>query len=96
MENKIFLSSIDLHQLKTEITDAVLKEINPAIQTIQKPQPQLQLLTRKEASVLLGISLPTLLDWTKTGKITGYRISSRIRYKRSEIEESLQKIKSGK
>jgi excisionase family DNA binding protein len=53
-----------------------------------------ELLTRKEAAKLLGVSLPTLSDWTKTGKIIGYRIASRVRYKRNELENSLSQIKS--
>lgn len=52
-----------------------------------------ELLSRKEASKLLGISLPTLSDWTNTGKIIGYRIASRVRYKRFELENSLTQIK---
>jgi excisionase family DNA binding protein len=43
------------------------------------------LLTRKETIKILGITLPTLRAWTVAGKIPCYRISSRIRYKRSEV-----------
>jgi excisionase family DNA binding protein len=48
-----------------------------------------ELLTRKEAALLLGISLPTLHDWSKNGVITAYRIGTRVRYKRVELEQSL-------
>jgi excisionase family DNA binding protein len=53
-----------------------------------------ELLTRKEAAKLLGVSLPTLSDWTNTGKIIGYRIASRVRYKSNELENSLSQIQS--
>jgi excisionase family DNA binding protein len=42
-------------------------------------------ITRKETAKLLGISLPTLRSWTISNKLPSYRISSRIRYKQSEV-----------
>ena len=93
MENNIF-TSLPLEQLKSEISNEILDRITPLIQSVNKPTPSTELLTRKEASRLLGISLPTLLDWTKTGKVTGYRIASRVRYKRSELENSLSQIRT--
>jgi excisionase family DNA binding protein len=93
MNNQIF-SSLPLEQLKNEISNEILDRITPLLQSVNKPTPTTELLTRKEASRLLGVSLPTLLDWTKTGKVTGYRIASRVRYKRSELENSLSQIRT--
>lgn len=81
-------------QLKTEISNDVFKKIAPLIQSVQQPPKETELLTRKEAAKLLGVSLVTIQEWTKTGKIIGYRIASRIRYKRNEIENSLSQIKT--
>lgn len=94
MSEQVFLS-IPLERLKNELSQAIKSELS----SLLTPPPQISethLLTRKEASKLLGISLPTLLQWTKTGKVTGYRISSRVRYKRHELESSLSKIKTGR
>ena len=93
MENFI-LSHLPFEQLKTEISEDVFNKIAPLIQSANKPKQETELLTRKEAAKFLGVSLPTILDWTKTGKIIGYRIASRIRYKRNEIENSLSQIKT--
>ena len=92
--DKLFFSSVPMEELKTEISEAVLKHLSPLINSLTPLQPETELLTRKEVAKLYGVSLPTILDWTKTGKIIGYRISSRIRYKRSEIEKSLSQIKT--
>lgn len=43
------------------------------------------LITRKEVANILGVTLPTVIDWEKKGIITGYRIGNRIRYKEEEI-----------
>lgn len=95
MSEQLF-SSLSLELLKTEISEDVFKRVAPLIQSANTTKPETELLTRKQAAKLLCVSLPTILDWTKTGKITGYRISSRIRYKRDELENSLSKIKTRK
>lgn len=58
------------------------------------PPPADEYLTRKEAKDLLGVSYPTLTAWTNEGKIKGYRIGTRVRYKASEIGSALTPIKS--
>jgi len=88
-----YFTSLPLEQLKTEISKEILERITPLLQGVNNSTPTTELLTRKEASKLLGVSLPTLLDWTNTGKIIGYRIASRVRYKRSELENSLAQIR---
>ena len=92
--NDFILSPLPMEDLKTEISEAVLKQLSPLINSLTPNQPEKELLTRKEVAKLYGVSLPTILDWTKTGKLIGYRISSRVRYKRSEIEKSLSQIKT--
>lgn len=93
MSQQLF-SSLPLEQLTTELTEAVFNKVAPLIHSVNKPKQETELLTRKEAAKLLGVSLPTILDWTKKGKITGYRIASRIRYKRHELETSLSQIQT--
>ncbi len=46
-------------------------------------------ITRNEASELLGVSLVTIHNWTKEGVINAYKIGTRVRFKRSEIENIL-------
>lgn len=93
-KNDFILSPLSMEELKTEISETVLKHLSPLINSLTPTQPETQLLTRKEVAKLYGVSLPTILDWTKTGKLIGYRIASRVRYKRSEVEKSLSQIKT--
>lgn len=88
------LSPIPLEQLKTVISDTVRAELSRQLDSIKGPKEDTELLTRKEAARFLGVSLPTLLDFTKSGKVTGYRIGTRVRYKRGELEQSLRQIQS--
>jgi excisionase family DNA binding protein len=89
MENIIVTTPPELQGM----IDAALRKFfseNPV--NSQKPQPEIEYITRKETAKILGVSLPTLNEWTKKGIITGYRISSRVRYNKDEILSSLHKI----
>jgi excisionase family DNA binding protein len=91
MQDFIF-SPITLIELQATISDTIKKELAPFTKLIAPATAVTELLTRKQAAKLLSVSLPTLSDWSKTGKITGYRIASRVRYKREELERSLSKM----
>jgi hypothetical protein len=94
MDNLI-LCTYTPEELKRIINHAVME----AVKTIN-PQTSIQqtetLLTRKEASEKLKISLVTLNDWSKRGIIQSYLIGGRVYYKESEIEASLSKTKTVK
>ena len=60
----------------------------------KKPEPQTEYITRKETARILGVSLPTLNDWSKRGIIPSYRISSRVRYKKEDVLNSLDLVKT--
>lgn len=89
--NSILIQNISPEDFKQLISDAVEEKFI-------KYQPQAikdkKYLTRKEVKELLKISLPTLNEYTKTGKLKGYRIGGRILYRTDEIQESLQAIET--
>ena len=95
MQN-LFFSPISRDELKQDVSEIVKKEVQNLLIVLQetKHHSPSNYLTRKETAKRLGISLPTLNDWTKTGKIAGYRIASRIRYKEDELEAALTQIKT--
>lgn len=67
-------------KLKAEITDRLPeKEVNE------------EYLTRNETSKFLKISLPTLSKYCQDGRIKSYRIGRSIRFKKTEIEQLIDK-----
>lgn len=94
MNEPIVLSPIPLPDLLGEITKAVRSELDARNPTT--PPPAEELLTREQAAQLLGITLPTLRDYTRRGYVTGYRIGTRVRYKRNEVLDNLQRIRTAK
>lgn len=93
MNEPIVLSPIPLPDLLGEITRAVRSELDA--RTPNAAPPPEELLTREQTAQLLGITLPTLRLHTSRGLVTGYRIGTRVRYKRSEVLSGLQQIRTG-
>ena len=80
----------DLKQIISEVIEEKLTMFQPQANKTQK------YLTRAEVKDLLKISLPTLNDYTKTGRIKGYRIGGRVLYCADEIKNSLTEIETMK
>ncbi len=87
MQDLIF-SPIPISELTAVIQMTVKREFE-TINNSQKPEPDNDYLSRKETCKILGISLPTLNDYTKRGLVPSYRIGARIRYKKEEVLKSL-------
>lgn len=91
MENFI-MSSIPLNELITVISETVKIEFERQ-NNLSTPPPESEYISRKTTAQILGISLPTLNDWSKRGLIPSYRIASRIRYKKDEVLNSVSQRK---
>ena len=85
MENQILIS-LSPEELSNIVKKAV-KELLPESYTNKKGR----LLTRRETAAILRISLPTLNEWTKMGKIPAFRGNSRVRYFEADVYDALKK-----
>ena len=84
------LSIINLEDLKTTIS-SIIKEELKVINT-PKEIGIIEYIKTCDVLKLLKISKPTLIDWRKRGIIPSYRISSQIRFVKSEVLDCLEKI----
>lgn len=84
------IEGISLTEFLNEISE--LKEALQLLTKNQQKNPSSDFITRQETAEILNVSLSTLLNWRKAGIITAYRIGNKIRYKKSEILDSLTKI----
>ena len=91
MENLI-LSPIPITELQKFISDTIREEMQKI--ATPPPPPKTEFITRNQTAQILGVSLPTLNDWTKRGLIIGYRIGTRVRYKKAEILEAVKQIQT--
>jgi excisionase family DNA binding protein len=89
---QIIISGLTVEQFGQIIEDKIkqafaLKEgANKKASLTRKEE---KFISRKETAKLLHISLPTLHDWTKEGKLESYRIGTRILYKPEEVMEAV-------
>jgi excisionase family DNA binding protein len=93
MMNEILLNGISLDQLQESIKTIVSAELKNAVSELTtKREIEPELITRKETAEILGVSLPTLHEWTKKGVLPAKRIGSRIRYERTAVFDALKSV----
>lgn len=92
MENEITqLHGLTPQKLKELFKSTIKEEVNDLKEKFE-PKAPVEFLTRQQTADLLHIDLSTLWAWTNRGKLLAYSISSRVYYKRSEVEQALVKI----
>lgn len=87
---QVILSPIPLDELTSRleaVIEAKLLELEGRF-TNQPERPTYA--TRQEVAGMLKISLPTLHELTKQGKLEAYRIGQRVLYKVEEVESAVQ------
>lgn len=95
-QQQILFTGISFEQLQDSIRTTVKNEVERIIgnlPTSTSPTPP-ELITRKETIDILGISYPTLNEWTKNGIIPAQRIGTRVRYNRANVYASLKNIET--
>lgn len=94
MHEQIFFS-VPYEKLLNDLSERLVlaNSQTPTLQELKPKELKDELLTRNETAKLLGISLPTLHTWSLNGKLTAYRINTRVRYKRVEVMSALIKFK---
>lgn len=89
MDQQIVLSPVPLTDLVSEIVRAMRADMDSAT-----PPPPEELLTRVETAKQLHVTLPTLRDYTRRGYVKGYRMGNRVLYKRNEVLDALQQMRT--
>ena len=78
-----------------EFKKSLLTDLEGALKNLVKqlaPKQHDELMTRNQVAEYLKISLVTLWNWTKEGKLKSYSIANKIYYKRHEIEQALTEL----
>lgn len=91
MDQQIVLSPVPLTDLVGQIVRAIRADMDNAT-----PPPPEELLTRVETAKQLHVTLPTLRQYTRRGYVKGYRMGNRVLYKRSEVLNALQQMRTAK
>lgn len=92
----IYLEGVKLEQLALQIEQIVRTCLDEALKTEHQKANPLEkpiLITRKECSDILGVSLVTLNDWEKKNILIPIRIGTRVRYSMQTVQEFLSNRK---
>lgn len=80
---------MDIEELKSIIE----KTVNLSYEKLQNNSPkEPQFLTRIEAAQLMNVCLSTLDKWSRQGKLEKHFLGKIVRYKKSEILQSLETL----
>ena len=88
----IYLEGISIPEFKALIKESVSEQFSNVL-TEQKENASEnndKLLNRKETAKILGVSLVTLHKWCLEGIVPSYRINTRIRFKKEDLDKILQ------
>lgn len=83
--NEQLIVTLKVDELKNIIEESIT---NALIKAPQQPEEEV-LLKRVDVADLFHISLVTLNQWMRDGRITYHRINSRIFFKKSEVMDAL-------
>jgi len=94
-ERRIQLIEITPNELANLISESVKTHIQELVNATNKEQPKDEndLLTRKEASEFLKISLVSLHSWMNEGIIKSYKVGNKTYFKKSELLNLFNKSK---
>jgi excisionase family DNA binding protein len=91
MDQQIVLSPVPLTDLVGQIVRAIRADMDNAT-----PPPPEELQTREETARQLHVTQPTLRSYVRKGYVKSYRIGNRVLYKRNEVLDALQQMRTAK
>jgi len=94
MDKQIILQGTTPEALVNLINENVKAQLVELKKELLHKEASDELLTRDETCKLLQIDSSTLWHWTNKGKVTAYGIVNRRYYKRSELMDALQVLKT--
>jgi len=86
------LISITPEKLQNAIIEGLKIQIENLILLSQQKE-QNEYLTRMDVAELFQIDVSSVHNWTKKGILQSYQIGGRVYYKRTEVENSIIKLK---
>ncbi len=87
---KMTVLKLDEVDLTNILRQVIREEIKSVLVEINCHSDDDTLLTRKEVSQMLHISLPTLHQFQKNGRIPFYRIGGRVLYKKGQVLKAIE------
>lgn len=91
MQNIQFIQT-EPDELIAQIVQDLKNSLLPELKKEFQPKTPTEFLTRHEVAELLKIDLSSVHNWSKKGILTSYGIGGRVYFKRTEVENAIQKL----
>ncbi|MBQ0740247.1 helix-turn-helix domain-containing protein, partial [Aquimarina celericrescens] len=78
-------------EIKKEFKEDFTKELKKVLKEL-KPSEPTRWITRQEASELLGVTVATLHNWNKSGKLKAHKIGKVVRYDLEDINSKKNRV----
>jgi excisionase family DNA binding protein len=88
------MKTIFIQLSEEELQEQIMIAVQKALEKFTPKNHEVAYITRKEAAALLHVSLPTLHEYTKTGKLKSLRIHGRVLYSREDIDSALTSVET--
>lgn len=75
-----------------ELTSIINKEVAKTLTQLKSLYIPDDILTKREVAEYFQVSTKTIEAWTDSGWLISYRIGNQIRFKKSEIQNAMNKI----
>ncbi len=92
MKQSIQFLQVTPQELQNEILDGIKSQLSAFTKHFQPQQPD-EYLTRKETADFFKVDISTLWHWKKKGFLVPYGAEGIVRYKRSDVENAMVKLK---
>jgi excisionase family DNA binding protein len=93
MSTQIILHAMTPEEFAKHMESIIEKKLKEILEEYSTKKTTFSYLSRKQVTRMLHVSLPTLHEWTKEGRLISYQIGNRVLYRSDEIEACLRKRK---
>ena len=87
--NSTIFTTLTEEELTGIIRSCIKEELSVYYEANSK-KPNYDMLSMNELVKMLGVTKPTIIEWTKKGLLTAHRLGRRVFYKRDLVERSLR------
>ena len=95
MDNQTLVHNVTIDELENRLFNRLAEKLDELKTAYQQP-PADKYLSRKETAKMLGVSLPTLDEIAKNGKIKFSRIGRIVRFLHSDVLACMNQLSNAK
>lgn len=86
----------ELNKLVSGVDKTILSDLEKRVAALEQCSKLDKYMDRKDVANYLKVSVKTVINYEKEGRLKRYDIGGNVRYKRSEVDSACQKVETPK